>query len=116
MRKLAYTLHFEDPETGRTVVLLKGSTPSARVQKLITNPDVWEGEEEAPEVVEAEEAPKAPAVKAPASDSGEPPRAGKGSSKDAWMAFAAKHNVTVEDDATRDDIVAALIAADVISD
>lgn len=111
MRRLAYTVHVEDPETGRTVVLLRGSTPSKRVQALITNPDVWEGEED-PAPVEVEpEAPEADPVRAPEGDGDEPPRSGKGSSKDAWAAFAAKHDVTVEDEATRDDIVAALTAA-----
>jgi hypothetical protein len=112
MRRLAYTVHVEDPETGRTVVFLRGATPPKRVQKLITNPDVWEGEEEAPEPVEeAPPAAEAVPIQATEADGDEPPRAGKGSSKDAWVAFAAKHDVSVEDDAARDDIIAALVAA-----
>lgn len=42
-----------------------------------------------------------------------PPKAGPGSSKTAWAAYAANNGVTVESDATRDDIIAALTAADV---
>jgi hypothetical protein len=40
----------------------------------------------------------------------EPPRSGKGSGKDAWTEFAATKDVTVEDDETRDDIIAKLAA------
>lgn len=116
MRKLASTVHVHDPETGRSVVFLRGATPPARLQELIVNPDVWEAEEGAPEPVE--EAPRAPqTVHAPVSSDGdEPPRAGKGSSKDAWAAFAAKHNVQVEDESTRDDIIAALARAGVVQE
>lgn len=41
----------------------------------------------------------------------EPPRAGRGSSRDAWAAYAATVGVTVGADDTRDDIIAAVDAA-----
>jgi hypothetical protein len=41
-----------------------------------------------------------------------PPKAGAGSSRDAWVAYAESKGVTVTDDMTRDDIVAAVEAAD----
>jgi len=41
----------------------------------------------------------------------EPPRAGRGSSRDAWADHAATLEVTVTDDMTRDDIIAAVDAA-----
>ena len=46
-------------------------------------------------------------------DDGPPPRTGRGSGKDAWVAYAAANDVTVADDASRDDIIAALDAAGV---
>jgi hypothetical protein len=62
--------------------------------KKITNPAAWEGE--------------APA-KAPEFDPNTPPpRAGKGSSKEAWGRFASANDVTMEATATRDDIIAEL--------
>lgn len=39
---------------------------------------------------------------------GEPPRAGKGSGRDAWAAYAAGLGVDVDDDATRDEIIEAV--------
>lgn len=40
-----------------------------------------------------------------------PPRAGKGSGRDEWAAYAASLGVDVDDDAGRDDIIAAVEAA-----
>lgn len=42
-----------------------------------------------------------------------PARAGRGSSRDAWAAYAAREGVAVGDDDTREDIIAALDAAGV---
>jgi hypothetical protein len=39
---------------------------------------------------------------------GPPPKGGAGSGKDAWAAYAAARGVAVAEDATRDEIVAAL--------
>lgn len=44
----------------------------------------------------------------------EPPRAGRGSSRDAWTAFAVSHGFAMSDDATRDDIISALVDEGVI--
>ena len=44
----------------------------------------------------------------------EPPRAGKGSSREAWAVFASEHDVKVEDDENRDAIVAKLVDREVI--
>lgn len=112
MRKLASTVHVHDPETGRSVVFQRGSTPPKRLQALITNPDVWEDGAPEPEPVKEEP------VDVPAevqSDSDEPPRSGKGSSKDAWAEYAAVHGVDFDEDGTRDDIIAAMVAAGKIS-
>ena len=42
-----------------------------------------------------------------------PTRSGAGSGREAWVAYAEQSGVTFEDDATRDEIVAALDAAGV---
>ena len=41
-----------------------------------------------------------------------PPRAGRGSGRDAWAAYAASRGVDVPGDASREDIIAAVDAAD----
>lgn len=45
----------------------------------------------------------------------EPPRAGKGSGVDAWRAYAEQHGVTVDDNAERGEIIAALQDAGVVN-
>lgn len=42
-----------------------------------------------------------------------PPKSGRGSSVEAWAAYADAHDVTVDDDAKREDIIAACEAAGV---
>lgn len=81
---------------------------------LITNPKAWA--DEAP-TEQAEEPAVAPEPRAPDStESSEPPRAGAGSSRDAWVAFAASRGVHVEDEDKRDDIITALVDAGVIEE
>lgn len=41
----------------------------------------------------------------------EPPRAGRGATRDAWLAYAAEKGVPVPTGAGRDEIVAAIVAA-----
>lgn len=52
----------------------------------------------------------APAVDGP---HGPPPQKGRGSSQPAWLDYARAHGVQVDDDAKREDIIAACAAADV---
>lgn len=47
---------------------------------------------------------------------GPPPQSGKGSGKDAWHAYAAASGVEVDDDASREDVIAALEAAGVATE
>jgi hypothetical protein len=115
MPKLALTVHVHDPETGRTVVLNRGTEVEGRLLTLITNPGVWEDPDavaEAAAVFEESHLDDDESTDAVV----EPPRAGKGSSRDAWALFAANHRVQVEDDDTRDDIIAALADAGVIDE
>lgn len=78
---------------------------------LITNPKAWAHDEAPTKDVTGEE-PKA----ASATELSEPPRAGAGSGRDAWVAFAASRGVHVEDEDKRDDIIAALADAGVIDE
>ena len=72
--------------------------------KRITNPKAWEddgqGDEQDAEPAEPTD--------------GEPPRSGRGSGRDVWAAYASEQGVAVSDDATRDDIIAALVDAGVV--
>lgn len=47
------------------------------------------------------------------SSDGPPPKAGRGSGTEAWATYATANDVIVEDDAGRDDIIAACEAAGV---
>jgi hypothetical protein len=47
---------------------------------------------------------------APAGNPGEPPRGGEGSGREAWAAHAATLGIELAEDATRDDIIAAVDA------
>jgi hypothetical protein len=51
-----------------------------------------------------------------AAEGAEPPRSGKGSGREAWAAFASDKGVDVAEDATRDELVADLVAAGVIEE
>ncbi|MBQ1122642.1 hypothetical protein [Streptomyces sp. B15] len=44
----------------------------------------------------------------------EPPRSGRGSGVDAWRAFAEAHGVAVDDQMSRDDVIAACEQAGLI--
>lgn len=113
MPKLALTVHVHDPETGRTVVLNRGTDVKGRLLTLITNPDVWEDPEEASDAAAEFES---LVEDEPADAVVEPPRAGAGSGRDAWVLFADSHDFDVKDDDKRDDIIAALVAAGVIDE
>ncbi len=41
-------------------------------------------------------------------DDGPPPKAGRGSSRDAWADYATSQGIDVDDDMGRDDIIAAV--------
>lgn len=109
MPRLAITVHVQDPETGRHVVLHKGAEVPDRLVSRISNPHVWADAEEAAEAAER-------AAEQESAESGEPPRSGKGSGRDAWVAFAADHGVHVDDEDSRDDIIAGLVSAGVIEE
>lgn len=112
MPTLAVTVHVRDPETGRSVVLNHGTEVSGRLLTLISNPDVWKDPEEAARAQSAFN--DSTQDDSDADVAVEPPRAGKGSSREAWSVFAAERGVQVDDEDARDDIIAALVDAGVI--
>jgi len=86
--------------------LVEADLPGWAVEQ-IQNPNVWV-EDAAPAA-----APVDPAAAVVDEGDAPPPKSGPGSAKAAWVAYAQSHGVEVEDDATRDDIVAAVAAAGV---
>lgn len=92
------------------VVYGPGDEVPAEHAALITNPKAWaeDSAEVAPEVVvDDTEQGSVGEVPAPAGSEA-PPRAGKGSGRDAWAAFAESRGVLVEDTDSRDEIIAAV--------
>jgi hypothetical protein len=73
-------------------------------EKAITNPDVWDGDPPA-HVAGGDEG-----GSTPPEDSGEPPRSGPGSSRDAWAKYARALGVDVTDEMKQSDIIAAVDA------
>lgn len=110
MPRLRTTVHVTDLE-GRTRSFGPGEDLPDWAAKQITNPDVWEGE--LPRHLQGEQDPSRPPAATP---TGEPPRSGRGSGRDAWAAYAASRGVEVEDDATRDDIITALTERGLVQD
>ncbi|MFE2912823.1 hypothetical protein [Kitasatospora indigofera] len=106
-RKLRTTVHVHDDD-GAVHVYGPGQSVPAKHAEQIVNPKAWDDWED-PTAPKAE----SPEGAAPPVD-GEPPRAGKGSGKDAWSDFAAAKGVEVEPGANRDDIIAACEAAGVV--
>jgi hypothetical protein len=125
MPRLRTTVHVTD-ENGATRIFEAGQDVPDWAATQITNPDVWEGE--LPPHLQGEqdpsqppETPSAPVGAMPPhaqgtpvaaqseTGSGEPPRSGKGSGKEAWAAYADSLGVDVPGDASRDDIVAHLV-------
>lgn len=102
MPRLRTTVHVVDLE-GRTRAFGQGEDLPDWAAEQITNPDVWEGE--LPEHLQPEQDPSQPPETAPVE---EPPRSGKGSSRDAWAAYAAVKGVDVTEGASREDIIAVL--------
>lgn len=100
MAKLTTYVHVAD-EHGAMHVFGPDDEVPAWAAKAITNPDVWDGAELSP-------SPTHPVV-----EDGPPPKGGAGSGAPAWREYAAKRNVEVPENASREDVVAALEAANV---
>ncbi|MGW7248823.1 hypothetical protein [Streptomyces decoyicus] len=104
-KQLTATVHVRDLQ-GRTVAFGPGDDVPAWAAKQITNPKAWGDGADSVDVVEV---PTPPGVGVEP-----PPRSGKGSGVEAWRAFAERKGVDVDQDATREDVVAACEAAGVV--
>lgn len=94
-RRLAGTVAVYNPSTFTTEVFREGDTVPAWAEPRITNPALWVGDESTGGQGEAEE----------------PPRAGKGSGREAWVTYAETVGIEHDEDATRDEIIAAIDAS-----
>jgi hypothetical protein len=102
MAELRAAVYVDDPnEVGKSVLFVPGDEVPDWAAALITNPNCW---------VDGE-LPTTKAAAEPAADDA-PPRAGKGSGRSEWAAYAESVGVTVDEDATRDEIIAAVDAAE----
>jgi hypothetical protein len=89
--RLACNVALRNPSTGSVEIFTPESNVPGWAAEAINNPDVWAAEKPAPTV-----------------EATEPPRAGAGSGRDAWVAYAESVGVSVTEDMGRDDIVAAV--------
>lgn len=118
MPRLSANVALRDPQTDKVVVFGPDDDVPAWAAERIRNPKAWAADASAgPEVVVTAPA-KVPVGESAAGlpDNGQsaiPPKGGPGSGRDAWAAYAAVNGVTVDEDAGRDDVIAALEAADV---
>lgn len=92
------------PETGEVVLLASGGEVPGWASSLVGAHLVDGG---------SDESVQAPTGSPEGGQDGPPPKGGAGSGAAAWREYAAKHNVEVSADASREDVVAALDAAGV---
>lgn len=99
-KQLVAYVHVRDL-AGRTTALGPGDDVPTWAAKQISNPKAWGDAEPG--------ASSRPVVSSSAgADTREaPPRSGKGSSVEAWRAFAERKGVDVDQDASREDVIAA---------
>lgn len=106
-RKLAYTVSVQDDD-GDMHSFGPSDTVPAWAQKAITNPGAWEdGESNADAGAGPAAAGDTPAI---------PPKGGAGSAAENWRGYARSQGVDVAEDATREDVVAALEAAGIATE
>ncbi|MGW1998147.1 hypothetical protein [Embleya sp. NPDC001921] len=91
-----------DNGDGKSQVFSPGDPMPEWAEEHVKNPKVWSDDGKSPAVQAA-----GPAGDGPV----EPPRSGPGSGKSAWAEYASARGVTVADDASREDIIAAVDAA-----
>lgn len=109
-KRLATHVHVVD-DKGAEHVLPAGSTVPSWARDRVTNPAAY-ADAAQPEAAE-DEGQGDGETAGDGDQGGPPPKAGRGSSAEAWAAYAATHDVAVAPDASRDDIVAACEAAGV---
>lgn len=103
-RKLTAFVHvaerLEDGSYGRQGTFGPSDDVPDWARAAITNPDVWDGEDDAQPEPEPE--PEPGPLDRPRGNAGRP----------AWAAYAASRDIEIEDDMGRDDIIAAVQLAD----
>lgn len=114
-RKLAVniTMSGEDNMPAHFVAGTSESDLPAWAKERITNPDVWDKLDSEPDPKRrGEDGAEGQTAGEPVGPT-PPPKSGAGSSADAWLEYASAQGVDVEQDAKRDDIIAACDAAGV---
>jgi hypothetical protein len=105
-RKLTAYVHaverLDDGSYGRQGTFGPGDSVPDWARSVITNPDVWDGEDDEDRSPEPEPEPEPEPVDRPRGNAGRP----------AWAAYAASRDIDIEDDMGRDDIIAAVQLAD----
>jgi hypothetical protein len=122
-RTLNIHVYIEGPD-GQTVCLAPGEPLPTWAYEKITNPYVWNDDvPDLPQQADTADSDPPPGllageVEEPSDPDGgseapgsAPPKSGKGSGRDAWAEYAEALGVTVDHDANRDDIIAALAEA-----
>jgi hypothetical protein len=95
--RLAVNVMLRHPDNGEPRILLAGAEVPDWATGLVGDHCVEQAESD----------PSTHSVNA----GGPPPKTGRGSSRDAWAAYAGAHEFEVEEGATREDIIAGLDAA-----
>jgi len=132
MAKLTENTHVRHPETGELAFLVAGGDVPEWASSLVGEHLVEGGSVRHREVGPVQEDPEAELARLQArinalkaaipstvkgsdedGQDGPPPKGGAGSGAPAWREYAAKHNVEVAEDASREDVVAALTEAGV---
>jgi len=123
VKQLKRVVILTNPETRQAETFRPGESVPGWARKAITNPAAWETsdtEDDQADEPEPEE-PETPANDGEdgGSDSDgeeealpQPARAGRGSSLEAWQAYADARGIEYANDATRDDIIAAVDATE----
>lgn len=105
--RLAAYVHVAD-EQGRTHVFGPSTEVPEWAARKITNDRAWATPPTFPDVKAVTDPDVAGTGEAPA----RPPTSGKGSGVEAWRAYATARGIAIPEDASRDDIVAEVDAAD----
>lgn len=96
-------------ENGESQVFGPGDVLPDWARKAITNPKVWDGEDNGVGIVDAEQAKDDLGYSEQPSEAPVPLERPQGNaSKKTWAAYASQEGVDLEDDMTRDDIIAAV--------
>lgn len=113
--RLAKTVWVTLPGKSQRVRLPAGSSPPEWTWPLITNPAAWsippekvDTADELYSVAQIEQMESGEPAMASDEEDPVPPRHGPGSGREAWVAYAETHQVEIDEDAPRSEIIAVL--------